>query len=161
MALAMEVRPSVCFVYHIICVGVITWALNPSILRPLRVVMGEAGPITKPTTLPTTTTGVPEGPAGGPLPLPPLPGLRHAPRGPGPSRRRTVRGALVVWDCCVYVDWGVHTSLAYIVSHSLITPPLQINQPTTHRAIFEKGATLNPRGRHVYYIWHAWAMLGA
>lgn len=33
--------------------------------------------------------------------------------------------------------------------------------PITNRAIFEKGAALNPRGRHVYYIWHAWAMLGA
>jgi len=27
------------------------------------------------------------------------------------------------------------------------------------RAIFERGTTTNPRGRHVYYIWHAWAVM--
>lgn len=27
------------------------------------------------------------------------------------------------------------------------------------RVIFERGTTTNPRGRHVYYIWHAWAVM--
>jgi tetratricopeptide (TPR) repeat protein len=35
----------------------------------------------------------------------------------------------------------------------------ELGRTDAARSIFERGTQTNPRGRHVYYIWHAWAVM--
>lgn len=79
-------------------------------------------------------------------------GASHVNRALIRSRRHTHR-------CSALNPSSTYLLTNYVSNQAFGMLLAELGRTDAARSIFERGTQTNPRGRHVYYIWHAWAVM--